>query len=430
VDKERILVVDDEPGVRTVLEAILRDEGYSVVSAGSGEEGLEAFGADRFDAVLLDVWLPGIDGLETLVRLRELRHDAEVVMISGHGNIETAVRATKLGAFDFVEKPLSLEKTLLVLRNALRQRRLEQRNRRLLEQLVLDTEVLGVSPAVAQLRADVAAAAGTEAPVLVCGERGCGRETVARRIHSGGPRAGEAFVHVPCAALDAEAADEALFGAAGSAGRIALADRGTLFLEDVERLDRALQARLAPRVDARPALGPDVRWLASTGPDPFEVEPSLRERLDVVRIRVPALRDRREDVPLLAERYMLGLAREYGRPAKRFAPRCLAALTSWAWPGNVRELRNLVERLLLLAPGEVVEVADLPEDLGGSGMPSEDLYREFGSLAQGLEAFERYAIRRALVDSQGDPAAAARRLGIPVGDLGRRMKDLGIARSQ
>ncbi|MBZ5640267.1 MAG: sigma-54 dependent transcriptional regulator [Acidobacteriia bacterium] len=430
MDPERILVVDDEPGVRAALEAILRDEGYAVVAAASGEEGLEAFETGAFDAVLLDVWLPGIDGLETLVRLRERRHDAEVVMISGHGNIETAVRATKVGAFDFVEKPLSLERTLLVLRNALRQRRLEQRNRRLLEQLVLDTEVLGVSPAAAQLRADVAAAAASEAPVLVCGERGTGRETVARGIHSGGRRAGEAFVHVPCAALDRDAAGEALFGAAGSAGRLALADRGTLFLESVERLDPALQARLAPRVDGRIAGAPDVRWLASTGPDPLEVEPSLRERLDVVRIRIPALRDRREDVPLLAERFMRGLAREYGRREKRFAPRCLAALTSWDWPGNVRELRNLIERLLLLAPGEVVEAADLPEDLGGSGMPAEDLYREFASLAQGLEAFERHAVRRALVDSEGDSAAAAKRLGIGIEELERRKGRLGLSRPQ
>jgi two-component system, NtrC family, nitrogen regulation response regulator NtrX len=430
MEKERILVVDDEPGVRAALEAILRDEGYSVASVGSGEEGLEAFGADRFDAVLLDVWLPGIDGLETLARLRDLRQDAEVVMISGHGNIETAVRATKLGAFDFVEKPLSLEKTLLVLRNALQQRRLEQRNRRLLEQLVLDTEVLGVSPAVARLRAEAAAAAATEAPILISGERGSGRETAARRIHSGGRRAGEAFVHVPCAALDADAAGEALFGSAGRAGRIALADRGTLFLEDVERLDPALQTRTAPWIGAAPDSGPDVRWLASTGPDPLVLEPSLLSRLDVVRIRVPALRDRREDIPLLAERFMRGLSREYGRPERRFAPGCIAALTSWAWPGNVRELRNLVERLLLLAPHEIVEVADLPENLGGSGTPTEDLYREFGSLAEGLATFERHATRRALVAAQGDVTAAARKLGIPADDLMRRMKDLGLDRSQ
>ncbi len=429
MDKEKILVVDDEPGVRSALQAILRDEGYGVVTVASGEEALETLEHETFDAVLLDVWLPGIDGLETLVRLRERRHDAEVVLISGHGNIETAVRATKLGAFDFVEKPLSLEKTLLVLRNALRQRRLEQRNRRLLEQLVLETDLLGVSPAVAQLRADVAAAARVDSPVLVCGERGTGRENVARRIHSGGKRAGEAFVHVPCAALDAKAAAEALFGAAG-AGRVALADRGTLFLDDVDRLDSALQSRLAAHVASRPGDGPDVRWIASTRPDLAGLEPPLRESLDVVRVRVPALRDRREDIPLLAERFMRGLAREYGRPEKRLAPGCLAALTRGTWPGNVRELRNLVERLLLLSPGEVVEASELPEELGGSGPPGEDLYRSFGSLEEGLAAFERHAIRRALLTAQGSLEAAATRLGIGSQDLARRMAALGLVRPQ
>src|SRR5262245_33787395 len=207
---ENILVIDDEPGVRDALEDILRDEGFTVATAASGEEGLEALEVNKFDAVLLDVWLPGIDGLETLIRLRQRHVDSEVVMISGHGTIETAVRATKLGAFDFVEKPLSLERTLLVLRNALRQRWLEKRNRRLVEQLNRDTEIVGHSAAAQRLRAEVGAAATSDAPVLICGERGSGREAVARRIHSTGPRAGEAFVDLPCGALDAQAGAGAL----------------------------------------------------------------------------------------------------------------------------------------------------------------------------------------------------------------------------
>src|SRR5262245_31209974 len=209
---ERILVVDDEPGVRTALEGILRDEGFDVATASSGEEGLERLSEREADAVLLDVWLPGIDGIETLMELRERGIDTEVAMISGHGTIETAVRATKLGAFDFIEKPLSLERILLVLRNALRQRRLEHRNRRLLEQLDRDTEVLGSSSAAQALRGRITAAAGSDAPVLLCGEPGSGRETAARRIHASGPRSGEAFVGVACAVLDPLDAEQALWG--------------------------------------------------------------------------------------------------------------------------------------------------------------------------------------------------------------------------
>lgn len=425
MDKERVLVVDDEPGVRSALEAILRDEGYDVRAVGSGEEAVEAMGGG-VDAVLLDVWLPGMDGLETLLKIREARHDAEVVMISGHGTIETAVRAAKLGAFDFVEKPLSLEKTLLVLRNALRQRRLERRNRRLLEQLAIDTEIDGRSPAAERLRSVVAAAAATDAPVLICGEPGTGRETVARRIHAQGRRGGEAFVVLPCGALDASAAREAIFGREGEKGRLALAERGTLFLEDAERLDPGLQDRVAALVDPREAGRPDVRWLASAPPEPGDLRPTFRERLGAFRISVPPLRDRREDIALLAERFMRSLAAEYGRPERRFAPECLAALGAHAWPGNVRELRSVVERMLLEGRAETITVHDLPPRLGGEGAPSEDLYREFPSLAEGLRAFERYAIRRAIRESGGDVAAASMRLGLDRRELEELAAALGV----
>jgi two-component system nitrogen regulation response regulator NtrX len=410
---ERVLVVDDEPGVRAALESILGDEGFEVRSAASGEAGLEACEREPYDAVLLDVWLPGIDGLETLQRLRQRRPDAEVVMISGHGTIETAVRATKLGAFDFVEKPLSLEKTLLVLRNALRQRRLEQCNRRLLEQLARETEILGRSAPAENLRREVEIAAGSRAPVLVSGEPGSGRETVARRIHAAGPTAERPFVRVPAGALDPLAAEAALFGREGEPGRLDLAAGGTLFLDDADELDPALQRRLAERLGeqhAPPRLIATAAAVAGLGP-------SLLGYADVVRIDVPPLRERREDVPLLAERFMADLAREYARPPRRLAPDCLAALQSHDWPGNLRELRNLVERLLLFAPGDVVRLSDLPARLGGARSPAEDLYREFSSLAEGLAAFERYYVARILADEAGDRPAAAARLGLTPEEL-------------
>ena len=421
---DRILVVDDEPGVRAALEGILEDEGFEVRTVETGEEGLAALESESFDAVLLDVWLPGIDGLETLIQLRDRRVDAEVVMISGHGTIDTAVRATKLGAFDFVEKPLSLEKTLLVMRNALRQRRLERRNRRLLDQLSRDTEILGRSAVAERLRSEVSAAATSEAPVLICGERGSGRETIARRIHGTGRRSNEAFVAVPCSAMGETAAKTALFGEDG--GRLRLASGGTLFLDDVDALASGIQDRLAGVLESRTESSPDVRVLASTGPEPSELRPALRQRVEVLRIDVPPLRERREDVPLFLERFMRDLSREYGRPEKRLGQETLSALVSHPWPGNIRQLRNLAERLILLTAGEVVRVEDLPEELGGARRPTEDLYREFESLGKGLESFERYYVRRMLTEERSDLASAAKRLGLTVPALKKRMKGLGL----
>jgi len=420
VADERILVVDDEPGVRVALENILGDEGFQVVSADSGEEGLRVFDEQPFDAVLLDVWLPGIDGLETLQKLRERRDDAEVVMISGHGTIETAVRATKLGAFDFVEKPLSLEKTLLVLRNALRQRRLERRNRQLLDQLARDTKIIGRSAVAEQLRKQIAVASSTTASVLVSGEPGSGRETVARRIHASGENADGPFVDLPCAALDANGATEALYGSAAQRGRLDLAGGGTLFLDEIDALDSAVQRRLAGDLGRRPP----IRLIASTMPGRAAIEAPLSNLLDVIRIEVPPLRERREDLPLFIERFMRDLAREYGVMPKRWAPDCLAALKSHDWPGNARQLRNLIERLLLFVPGETVQLSDLPETMGGARPPAEDLYREFATLDDGMRAFERYYIGRMLAEESSDRTAAARRLGLTPEQMESRLKSL------
>jgi two-component system nitrogen regulation response regulator NtrX len=416
--RDRVLVVDDEPGVRAMLSAILGDEGYDVLSVPSGEDGVALASERPFDAILLDVWLPGIDGLEALRRMREKGIDAEVVMISGHGTIDTAVKATKLGAFDFVEKPLALEKTLLVVRNAMRQRRLLRRNRALLEQLARDVEILGTSAGAQRVRHEAEAAAGSDASVLVCGERGTGRETIARAIHAGGRRADEALVHVPCGALDETTGGEILFGAAKRPGRLALAERGSIFLEEVDRLPDALQSRLAAWL----SLQADLRVLASASPDPAGLHPPLRDRVDVVRIRTVPLRERREDIAFLAARFLRDLAREYGREEKTVAPEALAALTRHAWPGNVRELRNTLERLLLLAPGPVIGLADLPSELGGASPEAEDLYASFPTLSLGVEAFERYFAARAVREAHGDLDAAARRIGLTPKELRSKLR--------
>ena len=414
--RESILVVDDEPGVRSMLEAILKDEGYRVTAVGTGEDGIDAAIGSAFDALLLDVWLPGIDGIETLTRLKARGVDAEVVMISGHGTIETAVKATRLGAFDFVEKPLSLEKTLLVLRNALRQRRLEKRNRSLLDQLARDTEILGDSDSARRVKRETEAAAATDAPVLVCGEVGSGRETVARYVHTSSRRADQAFVHIPCAALTGPAGGAALFGSEASAARITLAERGSLFLEDLDVLPAPLQAAVAAWLTAHP----DVRAIATAATDPTGLRPPLREQVDVIRITTAPLRERREDIGLLAARFLHDLSREYGRTPKSFAPEALAALRRHDWPGNVRALRNVVERTLLLAPGDVIQVSDLPAELGGAAIAAEDLYAAFPSLADGISAFTQYFVRRALREAKGDIDSAARRLQISSEELRTR----------
>ncbi|NIM00800.1 MAG: response regulator [Acidobacteria bacterium] len=416
---QRILVVDDEPGVRSALEGILGDEGFQVESVESGEQGLERLAEGDYDAVLLDVWLPGADGLETLQRLRERNLDPAVVMISGHGTIETAVRATKLGAFDFIEKPLSLERTLLVLRNALRQRKLERMNLRLLEQLSRDTEITGTSAHAQELRRAVEMAAQSDAPVFLVGPPGSGRETVARRIHATGNRPDAPFVEIPCAALDDEHVDTVLFGTGGGLGRIDLARGGCLFLREIDRLTEATQRRLAAVLADRSRRMPGIRALASASTDKLATE--LYRFLDGIRVDVPSLRRRTEDIPALAERFMHEAAREYAREPKRLSGDALEALTAWDWPGNVRELRNLIDRLVLFVETEEIRAGDLPATLTG-GAISSDLYGSFESLAAGIEEFERYHLAKALEESAGDAQLAAARLGLTTEEFRRRIK--------
>ena len=422
---ERILVTDDEPGVRETLALVLGDEGFQVEAVETAERALEVLEQQRFDAILLDVWLPGMDGLDALKQIRSRGTDAEVVMISGHGTIDTAVRATKLGAFDFIEKPLSLERTLLVLRNALRQRRLERVNRRLLDQLDRDTEILGTGPVSVALREQVERATEGQAPVLIEGAAGSGRENIARRLHVAGERRDGPFVEIPLASLDAAGAERMLFDGDGPGQRPGMAQRGTLFLEDIDVLPAELQRRLAAMLATWSRQPHAPRVLASAEQAGRLVE-SLRSLLDVLRIRVPLLRDRREDIAALAQQFLSGFALEYGRPPKPLSAAARQALESYDWPGEVRELKNLAERLTVTARGSEIALQDLPGEMGGRGEPGfgEDLYRQFDSLAQGLAAFESYYLRRILAESSGDLSVAAGRLGLDEGDLRKRVDAL------
>jgi two-component system nitrogen regulation response regulator NtrX len=450
--KQTILIVDDEPGVRTALSGVLRDEGYAVEAVSSGEACLERVTRGSVDLIVLDVWLPGMDGLATLARLRERQVDAQVVLISGHGNIESAVRAIKMGAFDFVEKPLSLEKTVLVVRNALHQRRLEAENRALRARVDRQQSMVGESYAMRQLREQVAMAAPTNGRVLIYGENGTGKELVARTIHQLSKRRASAFVEVNCAAIPEELIESELFGhvrgaftgaVADRRGKFEVADGGTLFLDEIGDMSlktqakvlRALQEQTMEAVGGTARIKVDVRVLAATNKDlqaeirAGQFREDLYFRLNVIPIFVPPLRDRQEDIPLLADHFMAEFAREYGRRLKGFDPGARAALQRYPWPGNVRELRNVIERLMIMVPGETITSTDLGFLDPGAVLrtPSPDRPAERQTLHEARDQFERDVILRTLAEQQGNMSRTADVLGVERSNLYRKMKAFGIA---
>ena len=451
---EKILVVDDEEGVRNSLEGILRDEGFRVDGADGGEAALGALRRDSYQAIFLDVWMPGLDGLRVLERIAALERDPAVIMISGHGTIETAVRATKLGAFDFLEKPLSLDKVVLVLRNALKQKRLEARNRTLKELLRTDATLIGESPAIRSLRQEIDRVAPTNGRVLVMGENGTGKELVARAIHSASLRNEEPFIEVNCAAIPEELIESELFGHIKGSftgavdtrkGKMELADGGTLFLDEIGDMSLRTQAkvlrvleeqRLEP-VGGAETLQVDIRFIAATNKN---LEEEIRQgrfredlffRLNVIPLRVPALRSRIEDIALLMEHFLSRFAREYGQPQKEIAPDALEALRSYRWPGNVRELRNVAERLVIMVPGDRIGRGDLPAvirsyDAGnGPARPA-----DFTSLKEGREHFEKQYILRKLEENDGNITRTAAALKMERSHLHRKLKGYGIRGSR
>jgi two-component system nitrogen regulation response regulator NtrX len=450
VIKSTVLIVDDEAGVRSALAGVLRDEGYTVDTVESGEACLDRTARAPFDVIILDIWLPGLDGLATLQRLRERRVDASVVMISGHGNIESAVRAIKMGAFDFVEKPLSLEKTVLVVGNAVRQRRLEAENRALRAHVDRRLTMVGESYVMAQLREQIAMAAPTNGRVLIFGENGTGKELVARSIHAMSRRRAGPFVEVNCAAIPEELIESELFGHMKGAftgamsdrrGKFEVADTGTLFLDEIGDMSlktqakvlRALQEQVVEPVGGANSVKVDVRVLAATNKDlPTEIRAGrFREdlyfRLNVIPIFVPPLRDRDADVPLLADHFIAELAREYGRRPKRLDPGAAAGLRSYRWPGNVRELRNVIERLMIMVGGDTIAPADLAFLDSTAAPVVEASVTAPLPLHEARDRFERDYILRVLAAQQGNMSRTADALGVERSNLYRKMKAFGIA---
>jgi two-component system, NtrC family, nitrogen regulation response regulator NtrX len=448
--KPSILIVDDEAGVRSALSGVLRDEGYGVEAVESGEACLDRAMRAAFDVIVLDIWLPGLDGLATLARLQERRIDAPVIMISGHGNIESAVRAIKLGAFDFIEKPLSLEKTVTVVANAVRQRRLEIENRELRATVDRRHAIVGESYVLRQLLEQVAMAAPTNGRVLIHGENGTGKELVARSIHTRSRRAGGPFIEVNCAAIPEELIESELFGhmkgaftgaVADRRGKFELADGGTLFLDEIADMSvktqakvlRALQEQVVEPVGGTAGVKVDVRVIAATNKDlPTEIRAGrFREdlyfRLNVIPISVPPLRERDNDIGILADHFMAEFAREYGRRPKHFDSGAATGLRSYRWPGNVRELRNVIERLMIMVPGETIVLSDLAFLDGGAITAAETAGTPALSLHDARERFERDYILRALAAQNGNISRTADALGVERSNLYRKMKAFGIA---
>jgi two-component system nitrogen regulation response regulator NtrX len=451
--KPTILIVDDEPGVRSALGGVLRDEGYAVEAVASGEDCLERVTRGGIDLIMLDVWLPGMDGLATFARLRERQVDAEVVIISGHGNVENAVRAIKMGAFDFVEKPLSLDKTVLVVANALRQRHLEAENRALRARVDRQYTMVGESPAIRQLREQVAMAAPTNGRVLIYGENGTGKELVARGIHTQSRRRSGPFVEVNCAAIPEELIESELFGhvkgaftgaVADRRGKFEVADGGTIFLDEIGDMSlktqakvlRVLQEQTMEPVGGTNRIRVDARVVAATNKDlqaeikTGQFREDLYFRLNVIPIFVPSLRERQEDIPLLADHFMAEFAQEYGRRIKRLDAGAIKTLQRYAWPGNVRELRNVIERLMIMVPGDAIATPDLsfldvplaPPAPASAGGPSERV-----TLHEARDQFERDLILRTLAQQLGNMSRTAEVLGVERSNLYRKMKAFGIA---
>jgi two-component system nitrogen regulation response regulator NtrX len=446
-----VLIVDDEPGIRESLRGVLEDEGYQCAEAATGEQGLEALRRAVFDVVLLDVWLPGIDGLEVLRRIQEMPAEErpEVVVISGHGTIETAVRATKLGAFDFLEKPLTIEKVSVVVQNAAGQRRLEREIARLKEQGRAQPRIIGESVPMKALRQQLTLMAATNGRVLIFGESGTGKELIAHAIHAASPRANEPFVEVNCAAIPEEMIESELFGhrrgsfpgaVEDKIGKLQKADGGTLFLDEVGDMSlrtqakvlRALEEQRLEPVGASESVQVDVRVVASTNKNlEEEIERgNFREdlfyRLNVVPFHVPPLRERIEDVPLLAEHFLKEFTTAYGRKPKELTREAVAVLCDYPWPGNVRELRNLMERIVIMNPQTRIDARHIPLDRSRRSVAFKPAER-FGSLQDVREAAERDYILRKLEETGGNVTRAAELLGLERSHLYRKMKALGIA---
>jgi len=447
---KQILVVDDEERIRQSLNGILKDEGYGVLEAKDGVQALKQIESDPPDLVLLDIWMPGMDGMEVLERIKGQTPNLPVIMISGHANIELAVKATKLGAYDFVEKPLSLEKVLLTVNNALSFSKLEQENWALRQQIQKKYEIVGNSPEIQYLKEQIKIVAPTNGWVLITGENGTGKELVAREIHQLSLRVDRSFVEVNCAAIPEELIESELFGHEKGSftgalskrrGKFDLANEGTIFLDEIADMSlktqakilRILQEQKFERVGGAEMIFVDVRVIAATNRNLQEemqkgrFREDLYYRLNVIPLAVPPLRERKTDIPILAEHFIAEFCLENHKELKRILPEAMDLLISYPWPGNVRELKNVVERMVIMTRGGMIEAKDVPDPVREQRRAQPELsFFEYDLLRDARKEFEKRFIMKKLLENEENISKTAEVIGIERSNLHRKIKSYGI----
>jgi two-component system nitrogen regulation response regulator NtrX len=448
--KDKILVIDDEAGIRSSLRGILEDEGFAVTTTDTGETGLDMLKNENFDLILLDIWLPQMSGLDVLAKLKTEEEESQVVMISGHGSIATAVKATKLGAFDFLEKPLSLEKVVLTVKNALRQKRLVEENIQLRERLGAKFHLVGESPAIQKLKNEMNLAAPTSGRVLIYGEIGTGKELIARLIHQQSPRKNKRFIQINSAAIPEDLIESELFGQAGKdkaatdrgkKGKILLADGGTLFLDEIGEMSLKTQAKLVRFIEEQKfeplgsseSIASDVRLIASTHKNLREhiAAKNFREdlffKLNIIPMAVPPLRERKEDIPLLIEYFLNYFAKEYGKKQKTMDKEAMKAFINYSWPGNISELINVIERFVIMVQEKEIKSTHLSLLVEPIESQFISIIQENQPLTEAKEQFEKEYIHKALLNNNWDIPKAATELKLENKVLKEKIKGLGIS---
>ncbi len=439
-----VLIVDDEGSIRESLSEIFKDEGYYVLTSSSGEEAIETVKEQSPDLIFLDIWLSGIDGIQTLEEIKGLKPDLPIIMISGHGNIELAVKATRIGAYDFLEKPLSLERVLLAAKRALEKQALETEYKALKQDLTKRFRLIGSSQKMTVLKEQIDMAAQSNSRVLIMGESGSGKELVARFLHENSKRVGKPFIEVNCAAIPQELIESELFGHEKGSftgaferkkGKFELADEGTLFLDEVGDMSLSAQSKVLrvietqefQRVGGSRNIKVDVRIIVATNKDLREemkkgnFREDLLYRLDVIPIIVPPLRERKDDIPSLVEYFLEYFSSEYGQKLKKITPEAIKMLETHDWPGNIRELRNVIERLVIMTPPDTINARNLVV-----AEPTKEDYFAFTTLREARDAFEKTFITKKLEENNWNISKTAEILQIERSNLHKKIKAYNI----